>query len=330
MNMKTPPVSLQDRVSPRDLGGHILRAGFFGPEAFFILADGQILIGEREAITPHGDAILACDCDGKRIVTGGDDGKIIETRADGASHLLGHEQGRWIEAVSLGPDGAAAWSAGKKAVARDGKGQVKSIAMPSTPQGLAFAPKGYRLGVAHVDGATCWFPNTAAEPETFGWKGPHLDITFSPDNRFLITSMQENQLHGWRLADKGHMRMSGYPSKTRSLSWSHDGLWLATSGAEAAIIWPFAKDGPTGKAPRECGIRPAKVTQVAFHPKGLVLAIGYEDGWVMLVRLTDAAELLVRAGGDGAAITALAWDGDGKNLAFGAESGAGGLVSLPL
>ena len=58
-----------------------------------------------------------------------------------------------------------------------------------------------------------------------------------------------------------------------------DGKWLATSGAEAAIVWPFeSKEGPMGKAPRECGVRPAKVTRVAFHPKAYVLAVGYEDG----------------------------------------------------
>ena len=86
--------------------------------------------------------------------------------------------------------------------------------------------------------------------------------------RFVVTSMQENSLHGWRLVpDKGNMRMSGYPSKTRSVSWSGDGKWLATSGAEAAILWPFdSKEGPMGKPPRECGVRPAKVSRVAFHP----------------------------------------------------------------
>jgi WD40 repeat protein len=142
--------------------------------------------------------------------------------------------------------------------------------------------------------------------------------------------MQENQLHGWRLTDKGHMRMSGYPARVKDWSWSHDGLWLATSGAEAAIVWPFAKEGPTGKAPRECGIRPSRVTQVAFHPKALVLAIGYADGWIILVRFTDAAELLVRAGGDGAPISSLGWSADGKALAFGSESGASGLLNLPM
>ena len=61
------------------------------------------------------------------------------------------------------------------------------------------------------------------------------------------------------------------------------------------------------KQPRECGVRRAKVSQVAFHPKALVVAIGYDDGWVMLCRLTDAAEILVRRsdGPQSAAITAL-------------------------
>ena len=95
--------------------------------------------------------------------------------------------------------------------------------------------------------------------------------------------------------DKRHMRMTGYPAKTRSLSWSHDGKWLATSGADAVIVWPFeSKEGPMGKAPRECGVRPAKVDAGGVPPRRLVLAAGYEDGFILLIRLTDASELLVR------------------------------------
>ena len=76
-------------------------------------------------------------------------------------------------------------------------------------------------------------------------------------------------------------------------SWSFDGHWLATLGADAAIIWPFKdKDGPIDKAPLECGVRGAKVTCVAFHPKSLVVAQGYEDGVVLLCRIPDGAEIL--------------------------------------
>jgi WD40 repeat protein len=126
--------------------------------------------------------------------------------------------------------------------------------------------------------------------------------------------------------------MTGYPAKTRSMSWSHDGAWLATSGAEAAIIWPFSgKDGPMGKAPRECGVRPVRVSHVAFHPGSLVLAIGYEDGFVILVRLTDASELLVRAprGEKAKAISALAWDAEGRRLVIGGADGFAGVLTLP-
>jgi hypothetical protein len=70
------------------------------------------------------------------------------------------------------------------------------------------------------------------------------------------------------------------------------------------------------------------VTQVAFHPKALVVAIGYADGLILLTRLGDAAEILVRHPGDGL-VSALAWDASGARLLFGLESGAAGLLSLP-
>ena len=224
---------------------------------------------------------------------------------------------------------AYAWSAGKQVRARDETGAVKSWSGPSTARGLAFQPKGYRLAATHYNGATLWFPKVEGAPQTLEWKGAHLDAAFSPDGRFLVTSMQENSLHGWRLADSRNMRMTGYPAKTRSLSWSHDGQWLATSGADAAVVWPFKdKDGPMGKAPRECGVRQARVTRVAFHPKALVVAIGYADGAVLLCRLADGAEIPARDPGGGP-VSALSWDAVGARLLFGLETGAAGLLTLP-
>ncbi len=144
--------------------------------------------------------------------------------------------------------------------------------------------------------------------------------------------MQENALHAWRIADKKDMRLSGYPAKTRSLSWSFDGHWLATSGADASIIWPFKdKDGPMNKAPRECGVRRAKVDVASpSTPSSLVLAQGYEDGCALLCRIADGAEILARAPTDAkAAIAALAWDGSGRRLLFGAADGAAGVLDMP-
>jgi WD40 repeat protein len=71
------------------------------------------------------------------------------------------------------------------------------------------------------------------------------------------------------------------------------------------------------------------VTRVAFHPKALVLAMGYEDGGILLVRLTDASELLARHPSEGSGITTLAWDKSGKRLAFGGAHGQAGVLTLP-
>lgn len=321
--------SLTRNVTAIEAGEHVVSAVFLNDAPVLALADGSLLVGDRR-VPCHEGGILVAASDGRRILTGGGDGKVIASDEAGRSEVMGDEQNRWIDALALGPDGACAWSAGKTVKARDGKGAVKTLSTKSSTQGLAFRPKGYQLAVAQNGGALVWMPNAVAAPDFLEWKGSHLDIVWSPDARYVITSMQENQLHGWRLPEKAHMRMSGYPAKPRSMSWSMDGNWLATSGAEAAIVWPFAtKDGPMGKAPRECGVRNRRVSQVAFHPKALVLALGYEDGFILLVRLTDASEILVRGETRGEAVTALGWDKAGARLLFGTADGAAGLVTLP-
>ena len=334
--MSVTAPSLTDHVAGLDAGAHVTAAHWLKGTLALALADGGVFLlrdGATETVSAHPEGgILSAASDGARLVSAGDDGRVVATDAKGTAQELAQAKGAgWVDALALHPDGSLAFSSGRTVVARDAKGREKTFAAPSTPRGLAFAPKGYRLAVAHYNGVSLWYPNLETPPDFIEWKGSHIDVTWSPDGRFVVSTMQENALHGWRLQpDRGHMRMSGYPGKVRSLSWSSDGKWLATSGAEAAIVWPFdSKEGPTGKAPRECGVRPARVSRVAFHPKALVLAIGYEDGCILLVRFTDASELLVRHAVKGSAISALAWDGRGTRLAFGCADGQAGILTLP-
>ena len=247
--------SITDRVRALPVGMPATSLYFLGDIAVFVGAEENAALvneaGEVSTVAIHGGAILCAASDGKRIVTGGDDGKLAALDAKGVvTDLATDPKRRWIDNVALHPDGAVAWSAGKTAFVRSGKGEVKTFDMPSTVGGLAFAPKGLRLAVAHYNGVTLWFPNMAAKPEFLEWAGSHLAVTFSPDNKFLVTAMHESAMHGWRLADNRHMRMSGYPGRVRSMSWSAGGKGLATSGADTVIIWPFAsKDGPMGKEP---------------------------------------------------------------------------------
>ena len=70
-----------------------------------------------------------------------------------------------------GPDGAVAWSAGKQAFVQAGKGEPRTLDVPSTVGGLAFAPKGLRLAIAHYNGVALWFPERAGRARDAGVEG---------------------------------------------------------------------------------------------------------------------------------------------------------------
>lgn len=314
----------------RAFGAYVVACGFLGESAVFALGDGtvRLIVGESEQSVPaHDGAVLAATLsrDGKALVTGGDDGRVVVTDGAGNAETVAERKGKWIDQLAAGPNGALAFASGRRAEILFGDGRERVFELPRAFGGLAFAPKGLRLAAATYNGVMLWWAGTDADPARLEWAGAHIGVWFSPDGRYLITAMQDNQLHGWRLDDGKDMRMSGYPAKPRSVSWSFKGRFLATSGANAAVLWPFHhKDGPQGKPPLQLGAREVLVTRVACHPRRELVAIGYQDGMVMAVGFADAAETLIRRPGDGP-VTALGWNSRGDRLAFGTEQGAGGV-----
>jgi WD40 repeat protein len=325
--------SVVDRTRAVTAGAPVVAVHFLGRTAAFVLGEEAVLLAsgkdEERRVAVHDGGILSSASDGVWIVTGGDDGKVFATGVNGDSKLVAADaKHHWIDHVAAGPDGAIAWSAGKSAYAMAGKGDPKTIEVNSTVGGLAFAPKGIRLAVAHYNGVSLWFPNAQAAPETLEWKGSHHHVSFSPNGQFLVTAMQEPALHGWRLVDAKHMRMSGYLARVRSVGWTVGGKWLATAGSEQLVLWPFqSKEGPMGKQPRMLAAFAVRANVVACHPKQEVVAVGYADGTVLLVRVEDGAEVLAKKPGD-APVSALAWDASGNLLAWGTESGEAGLIDL--
>lgn len=323
-------------VAPFDIDDHIETAAFIGDVAFFAGASGVIhRLGEGEKTIEAHDGLLTCVRDpfSQTLLTGGEDGRVLRIARDGTFEELVNVPRKWISVVAGGPHGAVAYAIGKETRVIE-SGTSHLFTEERSVEAVAFAPKGLRVAAARYNGASLHWVTGTAPPVDLEWKGAHIGIDFSPDGRFLITSMQENALHGWKIDGKvseeaRHMRMSGYPAKVKSWSWAPRGKWLATSGAPAAIVWPFSgKDGPMGKAPLELGTRSnIMVTEVAFHPTEEVVAIGFIDGMILAVRIADGKEALLRRPGKGA-ITSLGWDKDGKRLAFGSEAGDCGIVTL--
>ena len=321
-------------IAPYDFGGFVETALFLKDEPVFALADGTVRFpagGGDRVVEAHSGGLTTARYDGfgRRLLTGGEDGRVVAIGPDASHAELASVGRRWIGAVAGGPSDAVGFAVGREAHVRLADGTMRSFPQRHSIEDVAFAPKGLRLATARYDGASLYFAATESPPAVLEWKGAHIGIAFSPDGRFLVTRMQENALHGWRIEDGKHMKMTGYPAKVKSWSWSAKARYLATAGAPAAILWPFTgKDGPMGKAPLELGTRgDTMVTAVSCHPVEDMLAIGYGDGMIMAVRFADSREALLRRGGR-SAVRTMGWDAEGARLVFGTEEGEAGVVDI--
>jgi len=309
-----------------------------GTRAALALGDGTLRIaklGETEwlSVNAHDGAVLALAAADAGWITGGDDGRLLRIGEDGAVSEIATFGSKWVEHVASFSDGKTrllACAVGKFVHLFDGAGQkLKTLEHPSSVTGLAFDGKGKRVLASHYNGASLWFVASKSDKaRRLEWKGSHIGIAIDPDGDAVVTAMQENALHGWRLSDGQHMRMTGYPGKTRTLAFTKNGKWLATSGAEAIVLWPFFGGGPMGKPPIElAGGDGVTCTQVASHPVQEAVAAGFADGLVVLADINSARILPVAGPGRGP-VSALAWSPDGTHLAFGTETGFAAVVDF--
>src|ERR1700747_1461115 len=105
--------SVVERTRPVKTGAPVVAAHFLRETAAFVLGEGAIALvpraGEVRNVSVHDGAILASAADAKRIVSGGDDGKVVATDAEGESTILAADsKQRWIDHGALGDAGGLA------------------------------------------------------------------------------------------------------------------------------------------------------------------------------------------------------------------------------
>jgi WD40 repeat protein len=303
-------------------------------EAVFALGDGQIAWEGGARQPAHDGAVLAAvrHPTGEGVITGGDDGRLVWSQAPGAREIASLP-GRWIDTVaSSAASGLFAFAAGRDVQVRDVADPAfsRSFAHEKSVADLAFETKGRRLAAATYGGVWLWYARIETQkPARLVWAGSHVAIAWSPDGKFLISAMQENQLHGWRVADEKNMRMGGYPAKPKSLAFLNKGSQLATSGANGVVVWPFAgATGPMGKQAAEVGYdEAAMVVAVAGAPSMNWVAAGLDDGRVWACDLAGQKITPLKAE-KGSSVTALAITPDARRVAWGCEDGEAGVAEV--
>jgi WD40 repeat protein len=338
--LANPDQLLAERGVEQQLDAFVVATAFSrdGAAAAFALGDGAIALVARaepsvwRRVAAHDGAVLALAPAVTRegFLSGGDDGAFMVVNSAGEKHEIARFGMKWVEHVASHASGVMAAAVGKKLHLFDAQGApLKVLDHPSAITGLAFDAKGKRVAAAHYNGVSLWFiASKSANPRRLEWKGSHTALAFSPDGDVVVTAMQENALHGWRLSSNEHMRMSGYPAKTAALSFSRGGKWLATSGADTVVLWPFTGGGPMGKPPVElAGGDNVMCTYVACHPAHEAVAAGFADGLVVLADI-DSHRILPVCGPGRGPVSTLAWSPDGAFLAIGTESGAAALIDF--
>lgn len=302
--------------------------------AVFALGDGSVRFADGTWSEAHDGPILcaAVHPSGDGVVTGGDDGRVIWHRRDAAG-VLATAEGQWIDSIDASQESRLiAFSAGKTLSVIDAADAAfrRDFAHERTVSGVAFDPKGRRIACSTYGGAALWFARIAQQkPTLLKWAGSHTTVVWSPDGAFVVTAMQDNQLHGWRLKDAKDLRMGGYPGKVRSLAFLSGGKLMATSGAQGAVLWPFVgANGPMGREATEIGYdENSLVDRVAGHPGSERLAAGLTDGRVWVAHPAGQGLDFAKAE-RGSPIAALALSPDGRQVAWADEDGEAGVADV--
>ena len=302
--------------------------------AIFALGDGSVRFENGARSEVHDGAVL-CACvhpSGEGIVTGGDDGRVVWSR-EGESVVLATSKGQWIDSIDASAEsGLIAFSAGRTLSVIDSKDVAfrRDFQHERTVSGVAFDPKGRRIATSTYGGAWLWYARIEQQqPVKMAWAGSHLMVGFSPDGAFVVTAMQDNQMHGWRMKDQKNMRMGGYPSKIKSFAFLAKGQLLATAGAQGVVLWPFiGANGPMGREATEIGFDESTlIAQVAAAPAHGRLAAGLEDGRVWWADPAGQGLDFIKKD-KGAPIVALAMSSGAARVAWADEDGQAGVVSL--
>lgn len=315
-----------------------------GQWALLTLGDGRVAtltaadtgLGPQ-IISAHNGVSLACcpDAEDHALLSAGDDGKLllIDPEIDEPTILAEHKN-QWIDHVSATQSGHRAYTIGKRLYRLDeaGKPLADPFELPSSIGGLAFSPDGKRLAVSHYGGVhVFWTHAPDTDPLALKWQGSHLHMIWSPDNQILLSSLQAGGVHGWRLGkgldapgEGDEMHMQGYEAKVSDFAFTAGGKFLATSGAQQGVCWPFTDGGPWNKQPMMLGGTDVRlVARVAPHPHDDMVALGYDDGMIALAPLDGRMEILIHppVAVKGSSVIGMVWNGEADTLVVALESG---------
>lgn len=267
------------------------------------------------------------------LATGGQDGFVRLWNAATGAPLAEVKLGNaWVEHLAW-QDGVLFAAAGRKLVALRPDGTIahtfpdapKTIsalaASPiSSPQPSTLTSQPPVIAAACFGHVAIWHATKFTAEKAFPYGNAIYALAWSPDRRWLVAGCHDNAVHLWAPAEQDlELHMSGYETRLKELSFSHDSKWLATGGGRDACVWDCSGAGPEGREPLLLPHN-ARVTAVAYQHAHSLLAAGAANGeftlWMPTRKNPMVAEVTMPS-----AATKFAWRHDDALLAVGTEKG---------
>ena len=297
-------------------------------------ASGKLVLFDAKSgallhtLDAHANGVLALAFGSKTLASGGQDGhaRLWDCRTGSQIAAVSGGNG-WVSQLQWTSDGKRlAIAAGKyvKLVSEQGSLLQQWTATVGI-NGLAFNAVGGLLAATAGAEVLLWRVVDGGIDRTLKWVSTLINAHWSPDGKVLAAGSIDKSVHFWRAGAWLDSKMGGYAKKPAVLAWSADSKYLATTGEDAIIVWPFIGKGPEGSKPMQLLHHLRAPEVLVAHPKKPLLLSGSPDQSLVLWDL-KAGEVPQGFASMSAAISALAFhptlplayasDADGQLAAY--------------
>jgi WD40 repeat protein len=286
----------------------------------------------KELVKDEGHAggamAVAFSPDGRRLVSGGQDGLIRSWTREGKREQRQYGGGTWVDHVIWAPEGdCLATAAGR--IVRVWTPELDLVAevtgYESTVMSMFWMPGTSQIVTACYGGLQFLEVGGYEWARHLDWKGAIVAATPSPEGTYIAAGNQDASVHVWNTRTGRDLAMTGYRTKVRELAWSPDGLLLATGGGEEITLWSFAGRGPAGRAPELLRGHQGRVTGLQFTPDGRRLLSCGDDGGLLTWERAGKKLQLTRVRESDQSLHSLSLSPDGTRVAV---AGDGGEVTM--
>ncbi|KAG9126262.1 hypothetical protein FRC07_004185 [Ceratobasidium sp. 392] len=267
--------------------------------------------------------------DGRRIVSGSDDGMVRIWDAEAGDAVLepltGHSG--WVTSVAFSPDGRWIASGSSDMTIRvwDAQtGEAKGDPLRGHSEGVSsitFSADGRRIASGSADKTIRVWDWLTGESilELLGHSKSVQSVASSPDDRWIVSGSGDQTLRIWdaQTGEPALQPLVGHSDWVRSVEFSPDGNRVASGSDNPTVrIW----DAKTGKALFESLHGHSDwVRSVAFSPDGGLVVSGSSDRTVRIWDAQTGAAVSQPLDGHSDYVYSVAYSPDGRRVVSGSE-----------